>query len=217
MIMYKAVIFDLDGTLFDTLPDIQAVLNATLKKYGLPQLSREQTMSYIGSGAKELVRLAVGKENEYRLEEILSSYRQAYAENEGKLSCFFEGEEEALLALKASGIKLAVFTNKPHGVALKTNESYFAEFGFDCILGQTDELPLKPAPDGVFKILNQLGVSADECLFVGDGEMDVQTAKNAGLGCVSVLWGYRTREQLVLAGATKFAENFKNLQREILG
>ena len=215
--MYKAVIFDLDGTLFDTLPDIQAVLNATLEKYNLPKLSREKTMSYIGNGAKELVRLAIGGENEYGLEEILASYRKAYAANDGKLSCFFDGEEEAISAIKASGVKLAIFTNKPHGVALKTNENYFAKFGFDFILGQTDELPLKPAPDGVYKILEQLGVSANEALFVGDGETDVQTAENAGLDCVSVLWGYRTREQLEAAGATKFVKNFAQLQREILG
>lgn len=215
--MYKAVIFDLDGTLFDTLPDIHAVLNATLEKFALPMLTREQTKSYIGNGAKELVRLAIGKENEYRLEEILVSYRQAYAANDGKLSCFFEGEEQALSAIKSSGIKTAVFTNKPHAVALKTNENYFAKFSFDCILGQTDELPLKPAPDGVYKILQELGVNPRETLFVGDGETDVQTAKNAGLDCISVLWGYRTKEQLKQAGAIKFAENFNKLQCEILG
>lgn len=215
--MYKAVIFDLDGTLFDTLPDIQAVLNATLEKFNLPTLTRERTMSFIGNGARELVRLAIGKENEYGLEEILSAYRKAYAENDGKLSCFFKGEEEALLAIKASGVKTAIFTNKPHGVALKTNENYFGQFGFDCILGQTDELPLKPAPDGVYKILNELGVKAEDTLFVGDGETDVQTARNAGLDCISVLWGYRTKEQLGKAGATRFAENFEKLKREILG
>ena len=214
--MYKAVIFDLDGTLFDTLPDIRAVLNATLKKFSLPCLSREQTMQFIGNGAKELVRLAIGKDNEYRLEEILADYRKAYARNDGKLSKFFAGEEQALLSLKEKGVKLAIFTNKPHNVALKTNEDYFAKFGFDYILGQTDDRPLKPAPDGVFKILQELGVKAQETLFVGDGETDVQTARNAKLDCVSVLWGYRTREQLAKAGATKFVENFDELQREIL-
>ncbi len=215
--MYKAVIFDLDGTLFDTLPDIQAVLNCTLKKYNLPELSRGQTMSYIGNGAKELVRLAIGKDNEYRLEEILSAYKKEYAANNGELSRFFEGEEEAVCALKARGIKLAVFTNKPHAVALKTNERYFEKFGFDCVLGQTDELPLKPAPDGVYKILKELNVSASDCLFVGDGEADVQTAQNAGLDCVSVLWGYRTKEQLKAAGATRFAQDFAQLQQIVLG
>ena len=214
--MYKAVIFDLDGTLFDTLPDIQAVLNSTLKKYDLPTLSRKQTMQFIGNGARELVRLAIGKDNEYRLEEILAEYRRAYAENDGKLSKFFAGEEQALSALKAKGVMMAIFTNKPHNVALKTNEVYFAHFGFDYILGQMDSLPLKPAPDGVYKILQELGVSAQETLFVGDGETDVQTAKNAKLDCVSVLWGYRTKEQLEKAGATKFVENFDELQREIL-
>lgn len=215
--MYKAVIFDLDGTLFDTLPDIRLVLNATLKKYGLKELRREQILRCIGNGARELVRLAIGKEQEYRLEEILADYRRAYAANDGALSRFFEGEEEALSAIKAAGIKLAVLTNKPHEVALKTNEVYFAKFGFDCVLGDRDGLPLKPAPDGVFKIMKELGVSAGECLFVGDGETDVLTAKNAGINCVSVLWGYRTKEQLQSVGATSFADSFERLQRIIIG
>lgn len=215
--MYKAVIFDLDGTLFDTLPDIHKVLNETLKKFNLPQITLQQTKSYVGNGARELVRKAIGADNEYRLEEILADYRRAYAANDGALSRFFEGEEEALTAIKAAGIKLAVLTNKPHEVALKTNEVYFAKFGFDCVLGDRDGLPLKPAPDGVFKIMKELGVSAGECLFVGDGETDVLTAKNAGINCVSVLWGYRTKEQLLSVGAHSFADSFERLQRIIIG
>lgn len=215
--MYKAVIFDLDGTLFDTLPDILAVLNATLKAFDLPTLGVEQAKSFIGNGARELVRLAIGKHNEYRLDEILAAYKVAYAQNDGKLSRFFADEDEALTALKSAGLKLAVFTNKPHQVALKTNRDYFAKYAFDCVLGQTDELPLKPAPDGVYKILEELGVSKSECLFVGDGETDVFTAKNAGVDCVSVLWGYRTREQLKEAGAIRFAQTFSDLKQIVLG
>jgi len=215
--MYKAVIFDLDGTLFDTLPDIHKVLNETLKKFNLPQITLQQTKSYIGNGARELVRKAIGKDNEYRLEEILGFYKAAYAANDGKLSGFFEGEKETLLALKKRGIKLAILTNKPHAVALKTDEVYFKEFGFDCVLGDKDGMPLKPSPDGVFAIMKKLGVSAQDCLFVGDGETDVLTAKNAGINCVSVLWGYRTREQLSSVGATCFAHSFKQLQSIILG
>lgn len=215
--MYKAVIFDLDGTLFDTLPDIQSVLNSTLKTFDLPVLSEEQVKSYIGNGARELVRLAIGKENAHRLDEILAHYKREYALNDGSLSGFFEGEEGVLSDLKARGVKLAIFTNKPHNVAIKTNEKYFAPYSFDCILGQTDELPLKPAPDGVYKIVQALGVKTGECLFVGDGETDVQTAKNAGMDCVSVLWGYRSKEQLERAGATRFASSFARLKDIILG
>ena len=201
----------MDGTLFDTLPDICEVLNGTLKHFNLPQLTREQVKRYIGNGARELIRLAIGEDNAHRLDEILSHYRKAYAENDGSLSRFFEGEHDVLLKLKQSGIKLAVFTNKPHAVALNTNERYFKSYTFDFILGQTDDLPLKPAPDGVYKIMQSLNVNAGECLFVGDGETDVETAKNAGLDCVCVLWGYRTKEQLESAGGTRFAHSFAEL------
>lgn len=215
--MYKAVIFDLDGTLFDTLPDIQSVLNCTLQAFDLPKLCKEQVTRYIGNGARELVRLAIGKENEYRLDEILAHYKKAYAENDGSLSRFFDGEEQVLSDLKGSGIKLAVFTNKPHAVAVATNEKYFAQYAFDCILGQTDDLPLKPAPDGVYKIVQALGVKTEDCLFVGDGETDILTAKNAGMDCVSVLWGYRTKEQLERAEASRFVNSFAELKDIILG
>ncbi len=214
--MYKAVIFDLDGTLFDTLPDIREVLNKTLAHFSLPTLSRERVAAFIGNGARELVRLSIGEENADRLEEILRFYKAEYAKNDGALSKFFDGEEEALLMLKSRGVRMAVLTNKPHNVALKTNENYFAPFCFDCVLGQREGLPLKPAPDGAYEILKSLGVKKEECLFVGDGETDVQTAKNAGLCCVSVLWGYRTKDALEAAGATRFASSFKELAGIIL-
>ena len=100
---------------------------------------------------------------------------------------------------------------------MRANDIFFKKYGFDSIVGQTDGVPLKPNPQAVHNIIEQLGVKKEECLFVGDGEADVLTAKNAGLVCVSVLWGYRSREQLKEAGATRFAESFEKLQREILG
>lgn len=214
--MYKAVIFDLDGTLFDTLPDIGKVLNFTLEKFNLPTLSYEEIKSYIGNGARELVRLAIGENNADRLEEILAYYREVYAQNDGKLSRFFKGEREALERLKNSGVSLAILTNKPHGVALKTVSDYFSDFPFACVIGQREHLPLKPAPDGVYAIAKQLNVQPCECVFVGDGETDVETAKNAGVDCICVLWGYRKREQLEKAGGKVFAKTYKQLADMIL-
>lgn len=209
--MYKAVIFDLDGTLLDSLDDIVFVLNAALAKYNISPVTRDRAMAYIGNGARELVRLAIGEDNRERLDEILSVYKAAYAASDNKLAKLYAGEEEALLKLKESGIKLAVLTNKPHGAARKAEEVFFKKFGFDCFQGQEEGVPLKPDPQAVYNILAKLGVERGECLFVGDGETDVQTARNAHLDCVSVLWGYRTREQLALAGAKTFARDFKEL------
>lgn len=215
--MYKAVIFDLDGTLLDSLRDIVSVLNDTLEYFNLPKVSLEQAKTYIGNGARELVRLALGSENEHRLDQILGYYKEKYAQSDNSLASLYEGEDEALTALKNSGVKLAVLTNKPHPAAMRSNEIFFKKYNFDCVLGQKEGAPLKPDPAAVNMILKKLGVEREECLFVGDGEADVLTAKNAGLDCLSVLWGYRTREQLKGAGATRFAENFAKLQREILG
>ena len=214
--MYKAVIFDLDGTLLDSLNDILHVLNNTLKHFGLPEISREQAQKYIGNGARELVRLAIGSDKADRLDEILVYYKERYAQSDNGLSSLYDGEEATLYALKEKGVKIAILTNKPHAAAMRANAIFFEKFGFDLILGQTDGIALKPAPDAVFKIIKELRVDKKECLFVGDGETDVLTAKNAGMDCVSVLWGYRTKEQLQAAGATRFAENFKELQSEIL-
>lgn len=214
--MYKAVIFDLDGTLVDSVGDIMSVLNATLAQFNLPQITREQTIAYIGNGARELVRLAIGKQNEPMTDEILASYKPAYAACDNSHSAIFPGEREALLKLKASGLKLAILTNKPHAAALKAEEIFLKEYLFDLVQGQEDGIPLKPAREAVEKVTSALGVKSCECVFVGDGEADIAAAKNAGMDCVSVLWGYRTRAQLDKAGGRIFAETFAELTDLIL-
>ncbi len=215
--MYKAVIFDLDGTLLDSLNDILAVLNHTLDKFGLPRITRGQAQSYIGDGARELVRLAIGKDNAHRLDEILAYYKTEYAKSDNGLASLYEGEEEALYALKERSVKIAILTNKPHNAAMRANGIFFERFAFDCVQGQTEGIPLKPSPQSVNYVLDKLGVKVKDCLFVGDGEADIKAAESVGMDCVSVLWGYRTKEQLKAAGATRFAENFKKLRHEILG
>lgn len=214
--MYKAVIFDLDGTLLDSLSDILAVLNRTLTHFGLPSISREQGVRFIGNGARELVRRAVGEKNESRLDEILAYYKEKYAQSDNGLSRLYDGEEEALRRLKSAGVKLAVLTNKPHAAALRAEEIFFKDYAFDCVLGQKDGAPLKPDPAAVETVLKELNVRRGECVFVGDGETDVQTAENAGLDCVSVLWGYRTKAQLEAAGASRFASTYAHLVEIIL-
>ena len=207
----------MDGTILDSLNDIVAVLNYTLKKFNLPCVTRAQAQRYIGNGARELVRLSLGSNNEYLLDEILPFYKTEYAKSENGLSSLYEGEEKALLNLKSKGLKLAVLTNKPHEAALKANEIFFKKFDFDCVMGQTEQTPLKPNPQAVYAILNKLGVSASDCVFVGDGEADIKTAQNARLDCISVLWGYRSKEQLLSAGANRFVKSFAELEQEIIG
>lgn len=214
--MYKTVFFDLDGTVLDTVPDIRAVLNGTLAAFNLPPVSERQTKEFVGNGAYELVRRAAG-ENCENLQEIYARYVADFAACENGLSTLYDGEEEVLSALKERGVRLGIVTNKPQKATLNVYEKFFKRFGFFYVQGQEEGVPLKPSPQGVLNAVEKFALDKRECLFVGDGETDVLTAANAGLDCVSVLWGYRTREQLLKAGATRFAENFKKLQREILG
>lgn len=214
--MYKAIIFDLDGTLLDTSRDINAVLNDVLKHFGLPTVSLSDTIKYVGNGAKELVRRAIGKNNEARLEEINSYYVREFAKCDNKMATIYDGEEHALKAFKANGIKLGILSNKPQSATEHVYDLFFKGFGFDFVQGQKDGIGLKPSPDGVFAALSALGIKKDECLFVGDGETDVLTAKNAGVDGVSVLWGFRAKEQLEEVGATRFVYNFAELEKLVL-
>lgn len=214
--MYKTVIFDLDGTLLDSLNDILSVLNNTLTHFGLPQITRNQAQSFIGNGARELVRLAIGEVNSDRLDEILSYYKERYAQSDNKLSRIYDGEYAALKNLKSAGVKLAILTNKPHSAAMRANSIFFENYAFDCIVGQADGVPLKPDPQAVYNILEKLGAKKEDCLFVGDGETDVLTAKNAGIDCASVLWGYRDKAALQSVGATLFVNSYPQLERLIL-
>lgn len=214
--MYKAIIFDLDGTLLDTSRDINGVLNDVLEHFGIPKASLEDTVKYVGNGARELVRRAIGSQNEWRLDEINCYYVKEFAACDNERATIYGGEEHALRAFRERGIKLAILSNKPQSATEHVYDLFFKDFCFDFVQGQKAGMALKPAPDGVFAALEALGVKREECLFVGDGETDVLTAKNAGVDGVSVLWGFRTKEQLQKAGATRFVSSYEELEKLVL-
>ena len=210
--MIKAIIFDLDGTLLDTSRDIQSVLNSSLNKFNLPALSLEDTKKFVGNGAKKLIERAVGNRTDL-LEEVYADYSVNFANCKNELSVLYEGEDCALEAFKAKGIKLAIVTNKPQKATEGVYNKHLKKFGFCFVSGQTESIPLKPDPFLTLKIIDELKLEKSEVLFVGDGETDVITAANAGVKCVSVLWGFRTKEELNAAGATLFAENYAQLEK----
>lgn len=215
--MIKAVIFDLDGTVLDTLPDLNACMNEALAKFGCPPITMEQTRAYVGNGGLLYASRALPAERRGEAEHF---YRDVYSpvlfrcKNERTRP--FAGEAECMAALERAGIRRAVVTNKSQRAADELGQTLLKPYGFSVIFGNRDGIPVKPDPTAALVVLGELGVSPADAVFVGDGETDVQTAKNAGMRSVSVLWGYRTKGQLLAAGAERFAENFLQLQEILL-
>lgn len=212
--MVKAVFFDLDGTLLDTLPDIHACVNEMLRAFSYPEITRLQTQSYVGDGARKLIERALPKDAT-NIDECHDFFREHYTKSGNSLTTLFAGEMEVLQTLKARGLKLAIITNKPHAATYSCVEKFFPEGMFDFIGGDSGMFACKPDPSLTRYAALTLRVAPKECVFVGDGEADVLTAKNAGMRNLSVLWGYRTREQLARVGATEFMENFQDILKII--
>ncbi len=207
--MIKAIIFDLDGTLLDTLPDIHLSLNETLRLCGYPAVTLEQTRAYIGNGAKDLVvrALPAGADTE----RCFQTFTQTFSRNTGEHTQPFAGVCEGLARLKAQGYRIAVVTNKPQYATHTLAEKFFPDL-FECVIGDDGTFPRKPDPAAARYCALKMRVPCSECLFVGDGETDVRTARNAGMRGVAVLWGYRTQAQLSAAGAVDFVRDFAELE-----
>ena len=214
--MNKSVIFDLDGTLIDSLPDIAEYVNITLEKYGAPKKDVCKIRQYIGNGARNLIlRSFDGTIEGERAEEILAFYNKNYTESGSPKTRLFEGVKEVLFELKKRGYKLGVLTNKPQVTTDGVYQTYLKEIGFDAVVGQTAGKKIKPNPDTLLELLNSLGVLVENAYMVGDGETDVEVAINAGVHGVAVLWGYRDKDQLLNAGAKVFAEKPLDLLKVI--
>ena len=205
----KCAVFDLDGTLLNTIKTINYYLNYALDTYGLPHVSEADTMSFVGNGAVKLIERtlnSVGGDPDL-FDSLFKTYNDAYNSSPYYLTEVYEEIDQLLTALKEKGIKLAVLSNKPD-FAVKAAVSHFFPNMFDVVLGGRENVPLKPSPDALFEIMESLGVKADEVAYIGDSEPDVFTAKNAGLNSAFFLThGFRTREQLLNAGAETLFDN----------
>ena len=206
----KAVIFDLDGTLLDTLDDLTDATNAALRHFGCRERTKEEVRQFVGNGAERLIRLALpGEENDPEVSEVLSWYKDYYAAHSQIKTRPYEGILEALEAVKAE-FPVAVVSNKPDNATKLLCKQYFGDV---YALGEGSAMPRKPAPDMVHRAMADIGAQA--CIYVGDSEVDVLTAKNAGVPCLSVLWGFRDRETLLEAGAEYFCEKPADLLRTL--
>lgn len=192
----KAVIFDLDGTLTDTLADLTNSVNFALSEFGFPKRSADEVRSFVGNGVRRLINLSVPCGTpENVCEECLNAFKAHYEKNSCVNTKPYDGINEVLEALKNKGIKTAVVTNKVHWAAEEIVNHFFEGFT-DVTVGQVDGVAQKPAPDGIFCALEKLGVPKENAVYVGDSEVDCITAHNAGIPCIGVTWGFRDREIL---------------------
>ena len=205
-----AILFDLDGTLLNTLEDLTDATNAALSHFGCPQRTMEEVRSFVGNGAERLIRLALpGKEDDPAVSEVLSWYKDFYAAHSQIKTRPYDGVLEALQAVKEV-FPVAVVSNKPDNATKLLCKQYFGDV---FALGESSLCPRKPAPDMVHQAMAAIG--AEKCVYVGDSEVDVLTAKNAGVPCVSVLWGFRVKETLLEAGADHFCESPADLLKTL--
>ena len=202
--MVKAVIFDLDGTIVNTLESIARPVNEQLKKYGLPPAPVEKFRYFAGDGMQNTWRRALawaGADDPAYLtdgyEEMIASFNADPLYH--NTPC--EGMPEAVAALKSRGVLCAVLSNKVHQSAVRVVRQAYGPDVFDYVQGQCDTVPLKPSPEGVYAILDRFGLQKRDCLYLGDTNTDMQTGKNAGLVTAGVTWGFRTRSELEAAGA----------------
>lgn len=209
------LIFDLDGTLADTMNSIKDSVNITLSEYSLPERSYEEIKMAIGNGARELIRRSIPAEKEGLTDEILAKYNANYELTYANANCY-EGMADTLGALKERGYTLAVLSNKPDHFTQKLIEVLFPDRIFSVVMGHGKDFPRKPDPASVLAITRELGFAPEQAAFIGDSEVDILTGKNAGMTTVGCAWGYRGAEALkavcadtVIYGAAELAEIFK--------
>lgn len=196
----KLVIFDLDGTLLDTLDDLHASVNHALLSEGFPERSIDEIRRFVGNGVRKLVERAVGPDCEHeRLERTFAEFKRHYTENCMELTGPYEGIRELLCELKQKGFLLGVVSNKADEPVKLLIEHYFPGV-FDSVVGEREGVRRKPAPDSVLETAKNLGCDVGKAVYVGDSDVDGQTAVNAGCRCVLVSWGFRGRDTLTPFG-----------------
>ena len=209
----KMLIFDLDGTLLYTLEDLADSVNFALEKCNLEKRSLDEIREFVGNGVYKLIERAVG-ENKEKVTECFEIFKDHYSKNSTNKTKPYNSAVETLKKLKKKNFKLAVLSNKPDDEVKKLSKLYFGDI-FDISLGESVNFPKKPDPAALLNILKISDVSLDEAIFIGDSEVDIQTAKNAKMPCYSVSWGYKTVDFLQKNGAEIIFDNFSDLYKKL--
>ena len=216
--MIKACIFDLDGTLTDTLDSLVYSVNETLKEMNLSTITSEQCQAFVGNGAKRLLEDsldAAGDMGHTRIEEAMRIYKRIFDVNCTYQVKPYDGIMELLKELKTGNIKIAVLSNKPHGQTVKVVKEVIGNTVIDWAQGQQEQVARKPDPEAVYAILDRFGVTKEECLYIGDSEVDAQFSINAGVPCIIVTWGFRDREELLSVKPDAIVDTVDELYEEI--
>ena len=205
--MYETIIFDLDGTLLDTLDDLHDAVNAALTAFNLPLRSKEEVRSFVGNGIANLMRRAIGERFDVDFDGALTVFKEYYKVHCKDKTAAYAGIMSLLQELKARGIKTAVVSNKADFAVKLLADEYFGDL-LSVAVGENESAGIrkKPAPDSLLSVMESLGAKKDTTVYVGDSEVDVLTAKNAGVDCLSVTWGFKDRAFLQENGAKVFID-----------
>lgn len=209
---YDTVIFDLDGTLLDTLDDLTDGVNHALADFGYPLVTREHMRRSLGYGSKYLIAHCVpGGGDDANYQAVFDDYLEYYRAHSSDKTAPYPGIIELLSRLKESGVHCAIVSNKPDSAAQILGERWFSGL-VETVVGDREGIRRKPAPDTVLEVMRRLGAEKERTVYIGDSEVDIQTAANAGVDCISVTWGFRTREQLIESGASVLVSDMDELE-----
>lgn len=207
----NALLLDLDGTLADSLADIAASVNAELAARGLPEHAEDDYRQMIGGGIGALVERALGSHRHVPFDELLAAVRARYDAHMLDRTAPFPGIQDALAELARRRVPLAVVSNKPHDKTRRMVEHLFADIVFGAVFGDRHGVPCKPDPSGALEAARALGVAPDQCAFVGDSDIDMQTARAANMRAIGVAWGFRGAAELRAAGADRILDSASEL------
>lgn len=208
---YKTYIFDLDGTLLSTLADLAASTNYALRTHHMPERSIDEVRRFVGNGVKKLMERAIPDGlNNPLFEETFATFRQHYMQHNLDTTQPYPGIMQLLEQLKAEGKNIAVVSNKFYAATRELCRHFFGDL-VPVAIGEREDIRKKPAPDTVIEALRELGVDKEGAVYIGDSDVDIMTAKNSGMPCVSVLWGFRDKEFLLEHGATTLISQPENM------
>lgn len=214
---YKLAVFDMDGTILDTLEDLKDSLNYALAEAGCPTRTLAEVRRFVGNGMQKLIERATPADSSAEeKEKILVSFKAHYKEHCADKTKAYDGILELLRTLRESGCRTAVVSNKGDFAVQELCRQYFDGL-MDCAIGEKEGVKKKPAPDSVNEVLKELQTDRQDAVYIGDSEVDIQTAENAGMDCIIVSWGFREREFLKEQGAEMIVDSVEELRKQILG